>query len=43
MPLRDVQLSVRHSSIATTQIYMDRMLALDNHATYRVADSIGDD
>lgn len=37
VPIREVQLSVRHASIATTQRYMDRMLALDRHATYRLA------
>jgi len=36
VPIREVQQSVKHASIGTTQRYMDQMLALDRHATFRV-------
>jgi integrase/recombinase XerD len=37
VPIRDVQQSLRHASISTTQRYLDAMLALEKNATYRVA------
>ena len=37
VPVREVQQSLRHASISTTQRYLDAMLALEKNATFRVA------